>query len=138
MKDTAVYRYSEEELISLVSKYDNVLGEDLDCKTSEDLRNMLLAGYGKRSYLSTYPVDPDKRKFYQKAYEGYQERVEGGIPFDILKKCTYDGNVEKKYFRSDDIIVHMLEAPFEDMPLYINSKENYASFFSKWRLEIGK
>ena len=136
--EIATHRYSNDEIHYMLDKYAGTLGKKEDFKSLEELTTLMFTGWGARRHNRELIAEPENRKHYLLALEGYKERVESGMPFNILKAITYDSNVEKKYFRSDDIIVHMLEAPFEEMPLYINSKEGYAAFFSKWRMEIGK
>jgi hypothetical protein len=68
-------------------------------------------------------------------FVGYKR---SGMPFQVLSYAPVDGSISKKYFKWREILIHILEMPLRDIPLYVNSKEPWASFFSKWRLERGK
>jgi hypothetical protein len=40
-------------------------------------------------------------------------------------------------FDNGDIVIHIMELPMEEVPLYVNSGDDIVAFISKWRLVQG-
>ena len=49
---------------------------------------------------------------------------------DIIDVCRESRNPKQEH-----VVIHILEVPFKDVPLYMNSKENIVRYLVKYRLE---
>ena len=73
-----------------------------------------------------------KKKAY-KIIQNCSHMVGEPLDFEIMKEYC-----PEHYFDGGDILIHMLERPLEEMPLYINSSSELVNYIAKWRIERGK
>ena len=125
----AIHRYNDQEIEDMLVQYEEYDDEAL----LTEIRTFLLSGSTKRCYDGTVP--PSERKAYVNHYLKYRE---SDMPFTVLMYDSFDDSICRKYFRWREILIHILEIPMSEVPLYLNSEDSIVKFFSRWRLKIGK
>jgi hypothetical protein len=134
----AIYRYSDEELENILdafSEFEYSLGQDVDyCNDIYDfmLSQDLASPRGGRDIV----LPPMQRKGYQAAYEEYKRSK---LSFKVLMLHNkFIEEINQRYFKWREIVIHVFEIPLEEVPLYLNSGDSWVRFFSRIRLEYGK
>jgi hypothetical protein len=79
---------------------------------------------------------------YRSEYRGSEGNMGRGCFFNDLKECfprqvLYDGFFYEPVTR-ESLIVHMLEIPFYQVPLYMNSKDEQVQVLTQWILKKGR
>jgi len=122
--DPFTFRYSTSEAKQLRDEFVVHFYDDIDTGSCID-------------FLSNPPGEQHRayRASYLTMYEKY---LGSSLNFDILMRVTYDEDIQTPFFKNFEVIVHMLEIPFMDLPLYLNSKDEWVVFLAKWRLVHGR
>jgi hypothetical protein len=84
----------------------------------------------------------ENKRNYEINYKEYREFLEAHPNFPIMMRMDdialsakdYHVLYEKLYI----LLIHMLEIPLEEVPLYVNSAFNEVKVFSLFRLEKGR
>lgn len=122
--DPFTLRYSPSEAKQLRDEFAVYFYDDIDTGSCID-------------FLSNPPGD--RHRAYRGSYLTlYAKYLMSPLNFEILMRVTYDEDIQSPLFKNYEIIVHMLEIPFKDLPLYLNSKDEWVVFLAKWRLKHGK
>ena len=89
------------------------------------------------------------RERYMVAYQKYRGEYQGARGTEGLKPffkdlkenypriAEYDGNYFEPITRTS-LVVHMLELPLSEVPLYLTSADEQVRILSKWRLKKGR
>ena len=75
-----------------------------------------------------------KKNAYQVARE-HAHLLETELDYTTMRKHVKEDSVV--LFDLGDIIVHLLEIPIKDIPLYLNSRSEEVNIIATWRLEMG-
>jgi hypothetical protein len=132
-------RYSDLEIESLIKSYDSTLSKSIrrgDAVSTEELSNFLLRGERRRLRIQDGARVPTRSRYdFRKSFEEY---IKSDMPFHVLKESDFNVDICRKYFRWRHMVMHVLEMPMSELPLYLNSESKEIAFLAKWRLKSGK
>lgn len=113
---------SREELQQIV----DIIKQDLDYNTPDCGYGFIISGV---QYATTYLM---YRKLKEGPYSYYLDILKDRYPLE----STMDGKLIKPVHRKL-VIVHMLEVPLQQLPLYLNSEDSIVKKLASWRISLG-
>lgn len=124
-RDIGFDRYNKKDLMYLYSGLISKLDRAYPDSTLEFITEDLFILLDRDRYISKMNA------YYFVQY--HANKIENPVDYTSMADCT-----PSITFDRSDIVIHILEIPLGDVPLYTTSRSKTVRFLVNWRLKLGK